>query len=299
MAADNRPAQRCVRVNRLRATVAQAQASLSADGIIARLAREAYAEAPADTPDALLLEGPALESSAAFREGFVTPQSRGSQLVAAIAAGAFEPGAGRARGRRRPLRGARWQDLAARPAAAGLALLAVDDEPRRVAALRANLDRLGADDVAVWERDVLALGETRPSGALRHRPARRALFRSGHACLATRPALAAAGRRCGSSRRPAGRLLAAAATLVAPGGALIYSVCTLTRTETLGVVDRFVAGSARDAAGGVIPGVVWALDDLGPAYPRYRHPGNGAYVQTLPSRDDTTGFFIARLRRVT
>ena len=65
------------------------------------------------------------------------------------------------------------------------------------------------------------------------------------------------------------------------------------------MVDRFVAGSARDAAGGVIPGVVWALDDLGPAYPRYRHPGNGAYVQTLPSRDDTTGFFVARLRRVT
>ena len=97
MEADNRPAQRCVRVNRLRATAVQAQASLSADGIAARPAREAYAEAPDDTPDALLLEGPALESSAAFREGFVTPQSRGSQLAAAIAAGAFEAGAGRDR----------------------------------------------------------------------------------------------------------------------------------------------------------------------------------------------------------
>jgi len=44
--------------------------------------------------------------------------------------------------------------------------------------------------------------------------------------------------------------------------------------------------------------VAWALDDLGAAYPALRHPGNAAFVQTLPSRDDTTGFFIARLRRV-
>ena len=66
MEADNRPAQRCVRVNRLRATVAQAQASLAADGITARLAREAYAEAPADTPDALVLEGPALSRARPF-----------------------------------------------------------------------------------------------------------------------------------------------------------------------------------------------------------------------------------------
>jgi 16S rRNA (cytosine967-C5)-methyltransferase len=95
-----------------------------------------------------------------------------------------------------------------------------------------------------------------------------------------------------------GRLLTAAAALVAPGGALTYSVCTLTRAETLEVVERFLA---RDPGGGG-PGsgrpAAWALDDLGAAYPALRHPGNAAFVQTLPSRDDTTGFFIARLRRV-
>ena len=95
-----------------------------------------------------------------------------------------------------------------------------------------------------------------------------------------------------------GRLLAAAAALVRPGGALTYSVCTLTRAETLAVVERFVA---MGPAGGVTdagPTAAWALDDLGAAYPAYRHPGNGAFVQTLPSRDGTSGFFIARLRRV-
>ena len=167
MEADNRPAQRSVRVNRLRATLAQAQASLSADGITARLAREAYAEAPADTPDALVLEGPALESSAAFREGFVTPQSRGSQLVAAIAAGAFEPGAGRGPGNAADLcaaPGGKTSQLAL--LLPGWRLLAVDDEPRRVAALRANLDRLGADDVEIWSATCWRWEETRPSAGV-------------------------------------------------------------------------------------------------------------------------------------
>ncbi len=301
MEADNRPAQRCVRVNRLRATVAQAQASLSADGITSRLARQAYAEAPADTPDALLLEGPALESSAAFREGLVTPQSRGSQLAAAIAAGAFEPAAGRGPGRAADLcaaPGGKTSQLA--QLLSGWRLLAADDEPRRVAALRANLNRLGADDVEVCERDVLALGDDESERGqydivLLDAPC------SGLGTLASRPDLRWR-RRAGDVRRLAGLqrdLLGAAAALVVPGGALTYSVCTLTRAETLGVVDRFVAGSARDAGGGGEPGAAWTLDDLGAAYPRYRHPANGAYVQTLPSRDDTTGFFVARLRRVT
>lgn len=301
MEADNRPAERCVRVNRLRATIAQAQASLSGDGITARLAREAYAEVAPDTPDALLLEGPALESSAAFREGLVMPQSRGSQLAAAIAAGALEPGA-----RRGPARAA---DLCAAPGGktsqlaallAGWRLLAVDDEPRRVAALRANLTRLGAADIEVCERDVLEMGADeaergRYGVVLLDAPC------SGLGTLASRPDLRWR-RRAGDVRRLATLqrdLLAAAAALVAPGGALTYSVCTLTRAETLGVVDRFVAGRAREGAADSGSRAAWTLDDLGAAYPAYRHPANGAYVQTLPSRDETTGFFVARLRRVT
>ena len=162
------------------------------------------------------------------------------------------------------------------------------------------MSRLGADGVEVCERDVLALGA---DGAERGRYDIVLLDApcSGLGTLASRPDLRWR-RRAGDVRRLAALqrdLLGAAAMLVAPGGALIYSVCTLTRAETLGVVDRFVAGSARDAAGGEVAGAVWTLDDLGAAYPRYRHPGNGAYVQTLPSRDDTTGFFVARLRRVT
>ncbi len=298
MAADNLPAQRCVRLNRLRATPAQAQASLARDGIVARAVPGTSVDGSSDTPDALLLEGPPLEASAAFREGLVTPQSRGSQLAAAIAAGACDPAAG----------GGRVADLCAAPGGKtsqlaallpGWQVLAVDDEPRRVAALRANLARLGAADVEVVERDVLAMcDDAAQRGSydvvLLDAPC------SGLGTLASRPDLRWR-RRAGDLGRLAvleRRLLAAAAALVAPGGALTYSVCTLTRVETLEVVERFIARGPLDTTSGAGGPTAWALDDLGAAYPGYRHPGNGAFVQTMPSRDDTTGFFVARLRRV-
>jgi 16S rRNA (cytosine967-C5)-methyltransferase len=296
MAADNRPAERCVRVNRLRATPAQAQAALARDGIAARSLASAFGGRPPDTPDALLLEGPPLEASAAFGEGLVTPQSRGSQLAVAVAVGPF--GAALGSGRAADLcaaPGGKTSQLAA--LLQGWHVVAVDDEPGRVTALRANLARLGAVEVEVVERDVLAMGEDaaqwgRYDLVLLDAPC------CGLGTLASRPELRWR-RRAGDLERLSAlqrRLLAAAAALVAPGGVLTYSVCTLTRVETLDVVDRFLAAGPRDGA--PRHAAAWALDDLGAAYPGYRHPGNGAFVQTLPSRDDTTGFFVARLRRV-
>ena len=294
MAADNLPAERCVRANRLRATVAEAQAALAADGIGARPATGD----PPMAPEALLIEGGALESSAAFAEGLVTPQSRASQLAALIAAAPLDVASA-----------VRVADLCAAPGgkASQLAGLlpaaridAVDDDPRRAAALRANLVRLGAAErVAVVQRDVLELGADRAlhgvyEAVLLDAPC------SGLGTLASRADLRWRRRPVDVARLAAlqGRLLAAAAALVAPGGSLTYSVCTLTRAETLAVIERFVGGPAGEAA--APPGfAAWELDDLGAAYPRYRHPANGAFVQTLPSRDATSGFFIARLRRVT
>lgn len=298
MAADNRPAERCVRVNRLRATPAQAQAALARDGIAARAAANASAGSLLDTPDALLVEGPPVETSAAFREGLVTPQSRGSQLAAVVAAASYG-GAAADSGRAADLcaaPGGKTSQLAA--LLAGWQVVAVDDEPGRVAALRANLVRLGAAAVEVVERDVLAMGDDaaqwgRYDVVLLDAPC------SGLGTLASRPELRWR-RRAGDLERLSAlqrRLLAAAASLVAPGGVLTYSVCTLTRVETLAVVDRFLAAGPQGGAPAPGP-AAWALDDLGAAYPGHRHPANGAFVQTLPSRDDTTGFFVARLRRV-
>ena len=296
MTADNLPAERCVRVNRLRATLAEAQRR-SGRRRHHRAARHRPVAASSSraTPDALLLEGAALESSAAFRDGLVTPQSRGSQLAAAIAAaGAGDAGVGRAADLCAAPGGKTSQLAALLP---GWQVLAADDEPHRVTALRANLARLGAHEVEVAERDVLTMAadpeqQGRYDLVLLDAPC------SGLGTLASRPDLRWR-RRAGDVARLAAlqqSLLDAAAALVAPGGTLTYSVCTIARAETLEVVERFISRGGEDGE----PGrpLAWELDDLGAGYPDLRHAGNGAFVQTLPSRDQTTGFFVARLRRV-
>jgi 16S rRNA (cytosine967-C5)-methyltransferase len=76
-------------------------------------------------------------------------------------------------------------------------------------------------------------------------------------------------------------LLRAAAERTKPGGEIVYSVCTLNADENEAVVDA--SGLA------VLP--------LGEEWPQYAHPSRPEFLLTLPSRDRTSGFFIARLRK--
>jgi 16S rRNA (cytosine967-C5)-methyltransferase len=76
------------------------------------------------------------------------------------------------------------------------------------------------------------------------------------------------------------RLLELAATLVRPGGRLVYVTCSLLDEEGPGQVERFLA---------VNPG--WRADP--PALPLGR--ARGAGIRLTPFRDGTDGFFIARL----
>jgi 16S rRNA (cytosine967-C5)-methyltransferase len=75
-------------------------------------------------------------------------------------------------------------------------------------------------------------------------------------------------------------LLRAAAERTRPGGTVVYSVCTLNADENEAVVD----------ASGLIP------ESLGEEWPQYAHPKRPEFLLTLPHRDRTSGFFIARLR---
>jgi 16S rRNA (cytosine967-C5)-methyltransferase len=52
------------------------------------------------------------------------------------------------------------------------------------------------------------------------------------------------------------------------------------------VLERFLGGHPEFAA-----------DDLQAAYPQWRHPRADRFLQLLPDRDGTDGFFISRLRR--
>ena len=74
-------------------------------------------------------------------------------------------------------------------------------------------------------------------------------------------------------------LLRAAAARTRPGGTIVYSVCTLNTDENEAVVDA--SGLAID------PIAEW---------PQYAHPTRPEFLLTLPHRDRTSGFFIARLR---
>ncbi|HEX6311619.1 MAG TPA: 16S rRNA (cytosine(967)-C(5))-methyltransferase RsmB [Acidimicrobiia bacterium] len=77
-------------------------------------------------------------------------------------------------------------------------------------------------------------------------------------------------------------LLREAAGALAPGGTLVYSVCTLTREETLGV-DAWAAESLPE------------LEALPPPGPPWRSWGRGALL--LPHVAGTDGMFVLRLHR--
>jgi 16S rRNA (cytosine967-C5)-methyltransferase len=90
----------------------------------------------------------------------------------------------------------------------------------------------------------------------------------------------------GELARVQAEILRAGAEALRPGGTLVYSTCTISPEENEGVVAAFLAERTDFRA-----------DDLRREWPVWQHQGVPAYVQTLPHRDGTDGFFIARLRR--
>jgi 16S rRNA (cytosine967-C5)-methyltransferase len=272
--AANSAPERCLRVNQLRGGVQAAVAALSAEGFKTKGVK--------GLPETLLYDGPPLERSQAFRDGLVTPQSRASQVAGLVAAGAVSGP------------GARVLDVCAAPGAktSQLASLlpeahmtAVEVDEVRAADLKANLGRLGADAVEVVGSDALELPESWDDtfdAVLLDAPC------TGLGTLGSRADLRWR-RHVQDVPRLAklqARLLTRAAALVKPGGALTYAVCTVTRAETLGVVEPLLA------EGG------WAADDLGATWPGLAHPAAGGFLLLLPPEAGSTGFFVARLRRL-
>ncbi len=76
-------------------------------------------------------------------------------------------------------------------------------------------------------------------------------------------------------------LLLAAAERVRPGGAVVYSVCTVNADESEAVVDA--SGLEIDPS-------------LADGWPAFRHARRPEFLQTLPHLHGTSGFFVARLR---
>jgi 16S rRNA (cytosine967-C5)-methyltransferase len=264
----NEPAEAALRVNTLRAE----------PGVVRDVLPVAARPIP-DLPGGLVLEAPFdVHGSALHAEGAIMPQSRASMLVGRIVD---------------PQPGERILDLCAAPggktthlaALSGdqASILAVEHHPGRAAALERTCRRMGASSVAVRVADAADPGlEDRFDRILVDPPC------SGLGTLRSRPDLRWRTSRDRMRELAAlgARLLDAAAPLVAPGGRLVFSVCTISRAEGPDQIAGFLARHPEFAA-----------DDLVAAHPGVGDPAAAPHLQLRPDLDGTDGFFIARLRR--
>lgn len=273
--AGNEPAAVTLRPNS-RVTTADALERELLDG-------DARVERGALVPDALVVSGigdPA--ALPAVAEGRATPQDQGSQAVVDVLD---------------PQPGDRVLDIAAAPGGKATAaaervsvngegggrsgrVCAMDLHPGRLRLVAQAVSRLHLDNVDCVVADgrhlpvhpgafdrVLVDAPCSGLGVLRRRPEARWRITKD----AVEP-LAALQRS----------LLEAASHAVAPGGLLVYAVCTLTRAETIDVAEWAVANLTEFTVEG-LPGEPWTE----------RGPG----VLLLPHRAGTDGMFVLPMRR--
>lgn len=265
------PATLWIRVNPTRATPAEVAARLTEEGATVE-------SAPSPLAAALAVRGlgdPA--ASPSFRAGLWTVQDLAAQLVGALAA---------------PAAGARILDACAgvggksthlAELAPGARIDAVDQAAGKLDLLRRTAARLGlgglhpvaatfdagtpglapAYDLVVLDAPCSGLGVIR-----RHPEAKARLSPRDVATLAATQAT----------------LLDAAAARVAPGGTLVYAVCTFTRAEGPAQLAAFLARHPD-----------FTVAPPPPALARFAD-ASGA-LRTWPHRGGADGFFIVRLSR--
>jgi 16S rRNA (cytosine967-C5)-methyltransferase len=280
MAYDNEAGEVALRANTLRtdasSLAAQLPVSTHVDGEI---------------PEALVLDGPFdMYASPLWQAGAFIAQSRAAMLVAHSLA---------------PQAGERVLDLCAAPGGKSTHLaalmegegevLAVERNPRRAGALVRAAQRLGAANVRV---EIADAAKRREEGDVFDRvlvdpPCSGLGTLQARADLRWRVTPEAIRERA----REQELILAAGAAALRPGGVLVYSTCTISPTENERLIAAFLESHPE-----------CSIDDLAAERPRLAGVSSAAAVDqvaeigrrcllTLPHRDRTAGFFIARLRR--
>jgi 16S rRNA (cytosine967-C5)-methyltransferase len=262
----NEPAESAVRVNTLVA---------DRDDVLSRL--PVAGTAAPGLPEGIVLEGPFdAHASELFEQGAIMPQSRASMLVSRVLA---------------PEPGERVLDLCAAPGAKTTHLaalledhvevVAVERHRGRADALARTCRQMHASCVRVEVADAAERrSEQRYDRVLVDPPC------SGLGTLQARPDLRWRANPDAISELSALQrgILDAAAHGTAAGGVLVYSVCTISRAEGPDLIERFLREHPE-----------FEPEDASAA--AGREPADGPYVQLLPHRDRTDGFFVARLRR--
>jgi 16S rRNA (cytosine967-C5)-methyltransferase len=270
MAADNEPGELALRVNTLCAEPAAIADEL---GVATHTDPE--------LSEALVLEGPLdVHRTQAWGAGAILAQSRAAMLVAR----ALDPQPGE-----------RVLDLCAAPGGKSTHLaalmgdegevLAVERNPSRAKALSDTARRLHANCVRVELSDAAL---ERPEGAVFDRvlvdpPC------SGLGTLQARPDLRwrVTSGHVEQLKDIQERILTAGAKALRPGGVLVYSTCTLSAAENEQQIELFLSKNSD-----------FALDDLMHERQIHTHPRAPMVLLTMPHRDHTAGFFIARMLRM-
>jgi 16S rRNA (cytosine967-C5)-methyltransferase len=280
MAYDNEPGEVALRVN----TLLTDAATLTSELPVAT-------HLDPQLPEALVLEGPFdAHDSPAWRAGAFLAQSRAAMHVARSLD---------------PQPGERVLDLCAAPGGKSTHLaalmrgegevVAVERNPRRAGALTRTAQRLHVPNIRVEVADAAL---ERPEGAVFDRvlvdpPC------SGLGTLQARADLRwrVTPEHVREMMRTQAAILAAGAAAVRPGGVLVYSTCTISPTENERQIAAFLDAHhdfSRDDLAAELP----ALRMRPPERSAERGSASTAgLVLTLPHRDRTAGFFIARLRR--
>jgi len=273
MTANNGAAPTAIRMNPSRGTREEILARLKNDGIeIASQGR---------FPETLILDGAPHFDSAAFRAGFFHVQSETSQIVARMLA---------------PARGATVVDCAAAPGGKAMHLAELIGERGKVIALDLNHNgvrnareiaaRLGHERVFFACADIASAIPLRPAIAdyvLLDAPC------TGTGTLRQHPEIRWRLKTEDPARMAALQLamLTNAAALLRPGGAIVYSVCSLMREEGPDVVAQFIASHPD-----------YAIDPRPPLYDKLHDLiGDDGTMLTRPDRGGLDGFFAARVVR--
>jgi 16S rRNA (cytosine967-C5)-methyltransferase len=263
LAADNEPAEAVLRANTLK---------IAPETLAARLPVPTRQEG-----EALILEAPYDAFSAPeWHQGLFMPQSRAAMAVAH----ALAPRPGDAVLDLCAAPGGKTTHLAALTGNRGR-IVAVERHAGRAEALRRTAQRMGATSVDVRTADARTPQPETYDRVLVDPPC------SDLGTLASRPD--ARWRKAGRPEELArlqAQILEAGAAAVRPGGTLVYSTCTISPAENERVVEDFLAAHRHFTA-----------DDITAEHPVWQHPTMPRTLLTLPHRDRTDGFFVARFTR--